>query len=426
MDGFFFNLSSTISNEEFRLKARKSSFDFSRERKLSLAQLVLTIMSFTKCGIQAELSRLFYFIADHKGNFLTYSKSAFSQARKKLSGDVFIYLNRFALSYFDNHSVHKTNWKGFLPVAIDGSTLILPENDSLKERFVGCYNQTGKVISTARTSIAYDVCNRMTLDAVIDSYTTSEVVLAKRHLEHLDSSKHLLVFDRLYPSYNFFLELNKQGFKYCFRLSSQWKQAYRLLKNRNEVIWKIPQGLIYRQGNQKLTLGKSFSVRLVKIRLSSGKDEILLTNLYDGISINDLKELYAMRWHVEECYKRIKQISQMEYFSGKTIESIEQDFFARILMLNISAMIETQALQPGIDKILAKKAVIHMQQPNRTQIYASLKERLYLLMLLEKSETLNFMLKTLMICRDIVRNERSFERIIARKPHKKALNYKAR
>lgn len=426
MDGFFFNLSSTISNEDFRLKARKSSFDFSRERKLPLPQLVLTIMSFTKCGIQAELSRLFYFIADYKGNFLTYSKSAFSQARKKLSGDIFVYLNRFTLSYFDNHSVHKTNWNGFLPVAIDGSTLILPENDALKERFVGCYNQTGKVISTARTSIAYDVCNRMTLDAVIDSYTTSEVVLAKRHLEHLDSSKHLLVFDRLYPSYNFFLELNKQGFKYCFRLSSQWKKAYRLLKDKNEVIWKIPQGMIYRQGNQRLTMEKSFSVRLVKIRLSNGKDEILLTNLYDGISINDLKELYAMRWHVEECYKRIKQVSQMEYFSGKTIESIEQDFLARILMLNISAMIETQALQPGINKILARKAVIHKQQPNRTQIYASLKERLYLLLLLGKSETLDFMLKTLMTCRDIVRNERSFERIIARKPHKKALNYKSR
>jgi hypothetical protein len=126
-------------------------------------------MSFTKSGIQAEISRLLYFVADHKGDFLTYSKSAFSQARKKLSGHVFVYLNRFTLFYFQSHSPHKTDWKGLLPVAIGGSTLILPDNSSLKERFVGCYNQTGKVISTARTSIAYDVCNRMALDTVIDS-----------------------------------------------------------------------------------------------------------------------------------------------------------------------------------------------------------------------------------------------------------------
>jgi IS4 transposase len=104
-------------------------------------------------------------------------------------------------------------------------------------------------------------------------------------------------------------------------LSSKWKQAYRLLKDKNEAVWKLPQGMVYKQGIQRLTLVKSFSVRLIRIRLSSRVDEILLTNLYDGFSIDDLKELYAMRWQVEECYKRIKQVTQMEYFSGKTVES---------------------------------------------------------------------------------------------------------
>lgn len=69
-----------------------------------------------------------------------------------------------------------------------------------------------------------------------------------------------------------------------------------------------------------------------------------------------------MRWQVEECYKRIKQITHMEYFSGRTPESVEQDFHARIIMLNIAALIETQELSQRIERRTVIKSLKYKQQ----------------------------------------------------------------
>lgn len=41
-------------------------------------------------------------------------------------------------------------------------------------------------------------------------------------------------------------------------------------------------------------------VRMVKVRLKSGEEELLITNLYDKekFSLSDLKELYFLRWPI--------------------------------------------------------------------------------------------------------------------------------
>jgi hypothetical protein len=39
------------------------------------------------------------------------------------------------------------------------------------------------------------------------------------------------------------------------------------------------------------------------------------------------KELYYLRWGIEENYKRLKQWVEIENFSGKSVLSIQQDFY---------------------------------------------------------------------------------------------------
>lgn len=425
MDGFFLKLSSTISNEDFRQEARKASCDFVRNRKLPLFQLVLMILKFSRNGIQTELNRFSTFILTDQNKILTCTKSAFSQARKKLSVHAFEYLNKFILRCFYQEAPYRSQWKGFFPVAIDGSTLTLPECKELIDHFKGCYNQTRKIVSTARISMAYDILNKLILDVRNGAYTTSEGALAREHLAELDPQKHLLVFDRLYPSFNFFLQLNQMGFKYCFRLSRNWTQAYMQLRNNDDVIWCLKRNMVYRHGKERLRLEEDFAVRLVKIRLSSGTEEVLLTNLFEDFNVLDLKHLYAMRWQIEETYKRMKQVAQIEYFSGKTVQAIEQDIYARVVMLNIASLIETQSLQVRIEEDLIDKIVRYKQQVNRTQVYLMLRDQLYSLLLAKQRLSIDSILELLLSCKDIVRDGRSFPRNIARKPPKKPLNYKA-
>jgi hypothetical protein len=136
-----------------------------------------------------------------------------------------------------------------------------------------------------------------------------------------------------------------------------------------------------------------------------------------------INELYRLRWSVEECYKRIKQVAQLEYFSGKTPIAIEQDFYSRIIMLNLSSMIETQELQPQLDKTEGSE---HRKQVNRTQVMLKLKEFAFDIFWTTNGESaLSKMLLLLHQCHDIIRPDRHFKRNKGYRYKRKPLNYKA-
>ena len=152
---------------------------------------------------------------------------------------------------------------------------------------------------------------------------------------------------------------------------------------------------------------------------------VLLTNLTDkeAFPLELLNELYRLRWTIEECYKRIKLVAQLEYFSGKTPIAIEQDFYSRIIMLNISAMIETQELEPQLDQV---KTSVHRKQANRTQVMLKLKEFAFELMWSTNPEiALRKMLLLLYQCYEIVRPDSHFTRNRAFRFKRKMLKYKA-
>ena len=78
-------------------------------------------------------------------------------------------------------------------------------------------------------------------------------------------------------------------------------------------------------------------LRLISIELSSGEKEVLVTNLdRQDYSKEDLKELYHMRWGVEEGYKSFKKTLHVEHFTGRSALPVKQDFYARVFMLNMS------------------------------------------------------------------------------------------
>ena len=65
--------------------------------------------------------------------------------------------------------------------------------------------------------------------------------------------------------------------------------------------------------------------------------EILATNLTpEEFSTEDLKELYAKRWTVETGFDRLKNLIEIEDFSGTQRKIIEQDFYAHIFVYNLA------------------------------------------------------------------------------------------
>src|SRR5690606_35091997 len=104
---------------------------------------------------------------------------------------------------------------------------------------------------------------------------------------------------------------------------------------------------------------QTLTCRLVHIKLESGDDEFLLTSLTNGeeVSVDDLKQLYFYRWGIEENYKKLKHKVCIENFSGKSVESIYQDYYAKLYIINL-----TSALIQPVDRVLEdkpKKKFIH-------------------------------------------------------------------
>lgn len=391
--------------------------------------MVITLIGLGRSGVQVEIDRFFQYLAKDRTSVQSFTKSAFTQARQKLNAKAFLYLSKKQLTYFDEHAPNKSHWHGHRIVAIDGSTLNLPDVASLKAHFGIFGNQQEKKAVGAKISVAYDVCNHLILDAGITKTNDDEKEQARKHLSKLNAQTDILVFDRGYPSYLFFERLQKEGFKFCFRLSSGWREAYRLLANQNDVSWTIAKGYRIKDGSGKEIALKEAIVglRLVKIPLSNGDFEVLVTNLTDTeqYTLAVLKELYHLRWSIEECYKRLKQVAQIEYFSGRTVQAIEQDFYARIVMLNMMAMMETQSLQPELQKARTNKQK-HAMQINRVQTMAKLKDSFLEIAYGNNIKlTIEKMLKVAVKCYDIIRPERHFKRNKCYRYKRKPLMYKA-
>ena len=67
-----------------------------------------------------------------------------------------------------------------------------------------------------------------------------------------------------------------------------------------------------------------------------------------------LKNLYFLRWGIEEKYKQTKHRLEIANFSGKTPISIRQDFFAKIFTMNLTALlmfpVKKQIKQDSMDR----------------------------------------------------------------------------
>jgi len=95
----------------------------------------------------------------------------------------------------------------------------------------------------------------------------------------------------------------------------------------------------------KITTQTAIKVRMVKIILSSGEIEILLTSLYCQklYSVEDFNFFYGLRWPIETIYGTQKNQLQMEQFSGHRVICIQQDYAASVFVANLQSLIIKQS-----------------------------------------------------------------------------------
>lgn len=72
---------------------------------------------------------------------------------------------------------------------------------------------------------------------------------------------------------------------------------------------------------------------------------MLATSLLDakGGSVPAVKTLYGWRWGIATDYDRLKNLFEVERFGGRTVRSLEQDFFGVLCLTTLESVLSKSA-----------------------------------------------------------------------------------
>jgi len=325
-----------LHSEEFKEKYRMQEKDFTRKRKLGLAEVSTMILKGMKRGLHAGITE---FLEETNTEIEEYSKAAFCKARQRIKPSAFEELFRTTAQDFYKTPDYKTI-KGYRVCAIDGSDINLPNTKELLDIYGSETYGKGSQQVQSLVSCLYDVLNHIVIDATMNPYNSNERKLALEHLEKLveiKTQKELLIMDRGYPSAELMEAIEEKGFKYLMRV------------NKDNFFREI------RQAKEDCSLCRSTEnskiyYRLVLITLKNGKKEALITNLEEDFTKEELAKLYNLRWGIETKYDDLKNKLQIENFSGIDKVCILQDFYSTMFLSNILAYIEADCAEE-IEKI---------------------------------------------------------------------------
>ena len=336
---------------------------------------MLFLLNLVKGSLQDELDNFFSL-----GNALSkrcVTKSAFSQARHKFKPSAFIeLLNRLVDAFYRIADVRR--WRGMRLLAVDGSTLALPDALELELHFGEVPRDRAERHPLARVCMLYDVLNRLPVAARIGAMAEGELASAS-HL--LTSLKHgdLLLGDRLYPGFLFCRQVIAQQAQFCLRVRNRFNRDVTrfFLSNAEEQIMTWQPSADHQRRLRALGLStESLQVRLLRFRLPNGRTEILMTSLLDADAHPhaDFYSLYGLRWRIEEGFKMFKLRALAESFSGRSVTAVEQDFHAKILACALNALFTLPADRHW--ETAADRGDSKPRQVNFTQALSRLKDRL--------------------------------------------------
>lgn len=407
-----------ISKEEsIRELFTSQKSDFSRNRKLPFEKIVALILNFPKRSISIELREFFNFI-EEPDNCCT--KGAFSLQRVKLRPDFFEVWNQLLVELFYIHYDNKIKrWKGFRLMAIDGSTNYLFNKPDVANYFGTVKNNHEHVsIPISRILQIQDVLNEVIVWAGMFPYKISEREIVSANISRLPSDS-IALMDRGFPCYSlmYLLMHQEKTIHFVMRCKSDFNKkiiSFSRSKLSDTVVKLMPSYKAIKQLKKNgyiVPAQTEILVRLVKIKLSSGETEILITNLFDQnlYSIQDLKQVYYLRWKTETSFGTQKNQLQMEVFSGHTVASILQDYYACIFVANLQALIEKQCAQHLI-KISRKRK--HNYKINKNVSWSCMKNNIVNLFLTNKIEDILIKLQKLFeVNIEPIRLNRTFPRI---------------
>lgn len=365
---------------------KKRSQDFSRRRKLPLAQLIVVLISLVASGrdkgVATKLGE-FFTLARRSGLWpegQSPHRSALTKARAKLPGQAFeaLLTQSVALAYEVFPPREEYLWQGLSVFAFDGSKYHLPATEAIRQAFD---HQSGLEYPgrghypQCLVTTAYDVFRRLPVGRTVCALQDGDEREQAQQLLPLLPPNSLSLFDRGFPSYGFLYDLHQHSRLYLMRCPATSTlpavEAFMRSGRAETRLWLTPSDTFKRSltPTQRRTLAP-LRLRAIRLEAPAGTVSVLLTNLVDlrRFPRAAIIALYWRRWAVETHYRDEKTRQHIEPFHSHTPPGIRQELFAILIGCVIARTLT--ALAVPSESIETAQSTVQPQLKNALMSFA--------------------------------------------------------
>lgn len=274
-------------------------------------------------------------------------------------------------------------------MACDGTYLTLPDNAATRAQFSVQTNQyLAADCVQALSCLLYDLLNDLGLRVALGK-RQGEKNLLFAELWQATEPGDVVVFDRGYCDYTVLAYARASNREVIVRLPQRrWAETRRFWQSRAaEQIITLPCPPTARQFVEQQGLSESLRVRLIRVGLDDGTQEVLVTTLTDkkAYPAREFKQVYGWRWREETYFERMKNIFEVERFSGESVIAIEQDIYGVIFLASLESV-----LSKSDEEEMQAEAQERQKQTkpkvNHAVSYVALVDRVVELLVSEKDE----------------------------------------
>ena len=307
-------------NDSSSLFVVDSNKDFTRKRKHLFGSTLFNVLLLESGSLKDEMFKLFGYKLD------TPTASSFVQARSKIRPDAF----RTLFNMFNERTQKIKLHKGYRLLAVDGS--VLPISSAIKDTKTTFYkaNNSNKPFSAYHLNTSYDLLECTYDDIVLQGNAVmNENGAFNEIVDRYDGPKAIFIADRGYESINSFVKV--------VRRTLTTKQTNEI-KAHPEIYKFVPK-------NQRFDFFDGspyfdFECRVVRFKISDDTYESIITNLDESeFNIQDIKELYHLRWEIETSYRELKYHLDLNTLHSKKRMFIEQEIYAKLVLYNFCSRV---------------------------------------------------------------------------------------
>ena len=329
-------------------------------------------------------------------DFALISQQAIGEKRGFINPQVYVDMYKDFVDEFIRLFGENQKYKDHIFLAGDTTVIKVPNVSKCKEEFPV---QEGKP-ARARLSTFADVFSGLVYTAELVEKNTSESKLAVKHLHDINrrmpNQKIAAIYDRGYNVYDLIFNHLHFGIDFLIRLKDDFlEDEIAKLESDDEIIKlylnkyitnTIEDDEIRKKYEKELSI--NLRVTKVKVKNKEGKtytENLLSTLPMDKYSKEELRTLYKYRWEVETDYDRLKNVLELENFTGQRRIIIEQDVFSKIFLLNLCLTIKIDADKDIYEK-RKDKNLKYEYQANLNHLLGSLSQFLHKLMITDSEE----------------------------------------